>query len=163
MACRLHGWSIALALLATGCGLFRSSPPPPAPPAPEPVALPLEVEITATDHLNPDERGRPLPTLVRLYQLKSVGKVERAEYDPLYRQPKETLGEDLLQAEELTLSPGETVKRRVERDKAARALAVVAVFRRPNGLSWRVVTELAPVGQRTDFRFLVDGYRVERR
>ena len=38
---------------------------------------------------------------------------------------------------EVVLSPGRSVRRALDGDASARALAVVAVFRRPAGLSWR--------------------------
>jgi type VI secretion system protein VasD len=140
--------------LAAGC---RSSPP-----AGDLAPAPLELEITAGARLNPNDQGQPLPTVIRIYQLRSTGKLERAEFDRLYRQPKESLQEDLVQAEEVTLSAGETLKRRVERDRGARYVAVVALFRRPTGTSWRAVAELGSPAQRADLKFMVEGYRIER-
>jgi type VI secretion system protein VasD len=140
--------------LAAAC---RSSQPAPEAPSP------LDLEIAAGARLNPNDQGQPLPTVVRIYQLRSTGKLERTEFDRLYRQPKEALGEDLLQGEEVTLSPGETMKRRVDRDRGARYVAVVALFRRPTGASWKAVAELGAPAQGATLKFIVDGYRIERR
>lgn len=135
-----------------GCGLFRSRAP-----------APLDVTVAASARLNPDEQGRSLPTVVRLYLLKSPAKLERADYGPVYGQPKETLGEDLLHMEEITVLPGETVSRRLERDAGARAVAAVALFRRPAGDSWRAIVELPASRRRAEVTFAAEGYRIEHR
>jgi len=124
---------------------------------------PLDLEITAGARLNPNDQGLPLPTVVRIYQLRSTGKLERADFDRLLRQPREALGEDLLRDEEITLSAGETSKRTLEREQGARYLAVIALFRRPTGTSWKAVAELSVSAQKGGLKFVVDGYRVDRR
>jgi type VI secretion system protein VasD len=124
---------------------------------------PLNLEITAGPRLNPDDQGLPLPTVVRIYQLRSAGKLERADFDRLLRQPREALGEDLLRDEVITLSAGETLKRTLERERGARYLAVIALFRRPTGSSWKAIAELGVPARSGGLKFVVDGYRVERR
>jgi type VI secretion system protein VasD len=139
----------------TGCGLFGSSGPA--------AAAPVEVSLVAGDRLNPDEQGQSLPTAVRIYQLKAGARLESADADRVYREPKEALGEDLLAVEEVTISPGEKVTRTLEREPAARVLAVVALFRRPAAVSWRVLTDLPPASKGTKASFALEGYRIERR
>jgi type VI secretion system protein VasD len=146
----------SIAVLATlaalpGCGLFGSRGP-----------APVDVVLVASDRLNPDEQGQSLPTVVRLYLLRSSAKLQGAEYGPVYGQPRETLGEELLMVEEVTVLPGQTVRRRLERDGGARTLAAVGLFRRPAGASWRAIVEL-PASGRQEFTFAIEGYRVERR
>lgn len=173
--------------LAAGCYLFRSAPPPPPPqpvaaeeepaeaeepaaqepvpapaPLPEPGPGPIEVTLRASNRLNPDERGEPLPTVVMLYQLKSAAKLAAAGFEDVYRKPKEVLGEDLLQAEELQVAPGEQQTRKLERDKAAKALAVVVIVRRPSGPAWRSIVELPAPNEPAQLSFILDGYRVDR-
>lgn len=179
---------LALAPLAlAGCFLWRSPEPPPAPlveeelaeedpqepavPAPaappvekvEPVAIPIQLTLRASDLLNPDDRGAPLPTMVVIYQLKSAARLASADAEDLYRQPKQVLGEDLLQADELQLAPGQIQTRTIERDKAARTLAVVALVRRPAGAAWRSIVGLPAFDQPADLTFVLDGYRVDRK
>jgi type VI secretion system protein VasD len=147
--------AIAASVSLAGCGLFRSRSPA------EP--RPFEVELTAADRLNPDEHGQSLPTVIHLYQLKSAVKLERAEFERIYGAPSEALGADLLQSEEITISPGEKLSQRLEREPSARVLAVVALFRRPTGTSWRAIVELPPPSARGTLRFLVEGYRIDQR
>ncbi len=122
----------------------------------------VDVTITAAQRLNPDERGEALPTMFRMYLLGSAAKADSAPYEDLYRGEKETLGEDVLAMDELVLSPGETVTKRIAADKPARALLVLGVFRRPTGTSWR---EIVPIerGRPRAVGFHAEDYRVERR
>jgi type VI secretion system VasD/TssJ family lipoprotein len=179
-------------LALAGCFLWRSAEAPPAPAAPEPPQAavpeppdlappaeavaqpepatppappqpgPIQLTLRASDKLNPDERGQPLPTVVVVYQLRSANKIAGADADDLYRKPKEVLGEDLLQSDELQLAPGQVQTRTLERDKGAKALAVVALVRRPKGPAFRSIVELPALEQAAELSFLLDGYRVER-
>jgi type VI secretion system VasD/TssJ family lipoprotein len=70
---------VLLVAAATGCGIFGKGG--------ESTPSPLDVVVTAAPRLNPDERGESLPTLVRLIQLKSAGKLESADFDQIVRRP----------------------------------------------------------------------------
>src|SRR4051812_25796159 len=90
----------ALGVAAFGCS--HSAPPPaaaaptPAPgaaPAPKACAAPepLHVSLTASVRLNPGEKGEALATVVRIYQLKGVGKMIGVSFDDLLDHDKDTL------------------------------------------------------------------------
>jgi len=146
-------WVALAALLAlNGCSLFGGES------APAPVA----VTVTAGARLNPDDSGQSLPTVIRIYQLKAASKAEGAMFEDLYRRDKEVLGEDLLQVDEVVLSPGETARKTVAGDKGARAVMVLGVFRRPSGNGWRIITELQK-GKAAPLEFRAEDYRIERR
>lgn len=145
----------ALALGATACSLF-STQGEKAPP-------PVHLRISAAARLNPDERGESLPTAVRVYQLKGAARVRALDLGPLLRDPKEALGEDLVAVDELFVDPAGTTERTISTDKAARALAVVAVFRRPAGESWRDVVELPAGGRALELGYHLEEYRITRR
>ena len=102
-----------------------------------------------------------MPTSLRIYQLRSAEKVEPAEFDQLYRKEKETLGDTLLRVDEITISPGDVVRKLLPREPGARALAAVAVVRRPSGTRWRAIEPL-PEGGAPRLAFAVEEYRVER-
>jgi type VI secretion system protein VasD len=148
------GTAAALAWMAPlGCSWFGGKETAPAP---------VDVTVSAGARLNPDDGGQSLPTVIRVYLLKGTSRAEPAQFEDLYRRDKELLGEDLVQVDELVLSPGETVRKTVGGDKAARAVMVVGVFRRPSGQGWRAIAEL-PRGGGPPLRFLAEDYRIERR
>ncbi len=143
--------ALVAALALNGCGLFGGERAP----------APVDVTVTAGARLNPDDAGQSLPTVVRIYQLKGTSKAENAQYEDIYRRDKEALGDDLLQVDEVVLSPGDTARKTVPGDKGARAVMVVGVFRKPSGNGWRIITEL-PKGKAAPLQFRAEDYRIER-
>ena len=157
MVQRLRPWgSLLLLALAVSC---KSGPAP----APNDLGSPVDLTIVAGSRLNPDDRGQSLPTVIRVYQLRSTAALERADFNRVCREPKEALQADLLRTDEFTMSPGETLSRAIDRDRNARYLVVVALFRKPTGTSWRAVVELGPPSKRLNQGFGIEGYRVETR
>ena len=108
----------------------------------------IRVSLSASDRLNPDDRGRSLPTAVAVYQLKDPSRLENASFSDLWRDPKSALQDDLLQSEELTVSPSERVARVLTQRAFATHLAVAALVRKPSGTSWRLTRSLAPGSDR---------------
>jgi type VI secretion system protein VasD len=104
--------------------------------------LPSKVKLEATERINPNSAGEALPTVVRLYQLTQIVKVEEADFAAIWETPKETLADDLVQVQEFTLFPGQTELVDVALAPNARYLVGVAIFRRPTGNQWRSVIPL---------------------
>jgi type VI secretion system protein VasD len=182
---RLAGLGLAAALAVAACSHAPAAAPAAAG-APSPAAAPpcekpeqLPVSLIASSRLNPGDKGEPLTTVVRLYQLKGREKLTGASFDEMLDRDKETLGEDLLSVQELTVSPGETVRPAVARSADAGYLAAVALFRRPGTGAWRAVRKLSaadpehcrrgasgagkPTQPRDEARFILDENRVELR
>jgi type VI secretion system protein VasD len=99
----------------------------------------LNVAISAASNLNPDPSGNPLSVVVRIYQLKDSGRFERADYDALWKNEKETLADDLIQQIERVIHPGSQEIVDVQANPAAGFIGVLALFRNPSGDSWRKV------------------------
>ncbi len=152
---RSYGSVVAAILLFSGCSLLGLSKPS--------TPGPLRLQIRAADRLNPDDSGRSLPTLVRVYQLGSAARARTVELTDLLRDPKEALGGELLSIEELLLSPGQTVERTLTREPDARAVLVAAVVRRPAGVSWRDVVELSPAKKQKSLAYVLEEYRLTAR
>ncbi|MFK7986013.1 MAG: type VI secretion system lipoprotein TssJ [Sandaracinaceae bacterium] len=106
-----------------------------------------QLRITATDRMNPDEDGRPLPTIVRIYQLANISTMETATFDEIWRNDEETLGDAFLGKDELTIYPESVISREFERNPDANYVVGVAIVRRPTGQSWRTIMELPPPAQ----------------
>jgi type VI secretion system protein VasD len=152
------GRAARTALLALGtaaCALFSGQG--------EKAPAPVHVRVSAAARLNPDERGESLPTAVRVYQLKGAAKARAADLAPLLRDPKEALGDEFITVDELFVDPAGTSERTVAIDKAAQAVMVVAVFRRPAGDAWRDVVPLPSGGKVLELGYVLDEYRMVRR
>jgi type VI secretion system VasD/TssJ family lipoprotein len=119
--------SLIFAVLASAVGGLGacSHPQPPSPcTTPEPI--------------------RVLLTTVRIYQLKDTGKLVESSIDRLLDGDRAVLGEDLVSVQELILYPGERAAPALVRGEGATSIAVVAMFRRPVGPSWRAIRKLPP-------------------
>ncbi len=137
---RFFAASIAIVAVALGSGLAGcgSKPEPKVPPTE------ISVQVLAAPDANQDAAGRALPIVVRVYELKSTGGFEGADFFTLYNKDDATLGADMLARDELTLQPGSS--RSIDRpaDPAAGFLGVVAAFRDIDKSAWRATYVLKP-------------------
>jgi type VI secretion system protein VasD len=140
LAARLASTSGALAL-AFELASCAHAPPPVVAPCDKPE--PLRLALSASERLNPDDKGAPLATVIRLYQLKGVDKLALASFDDLLDHDHDALGDELAAVQELTINPGERVAPPLVRNPDATYLVAVALFRRPTALTWRAVKKLA--------------------
>jgi type VI secretion system protein VasD len=131
---------LGIAVLAGLLGACAHAPEAAAPPCDKPE--PLRVTLTASDRLNPDDKGAALATVVRLYQLKGLGKLDLASFDDFLDHDKDTLGEDFVGVQELTINPGDRAAPAVTRSPDAQYVVAVALFRRPAALTWRAIKRL---------------------
>jgi type VI secretion system protein VasD len=106
---------------------------------------PFYLTLEAGSKLNPDEHHRPLPTQFLVLQLKGEARFSKASFDDIWQHPKETLGEELLQSNEVSVAPGATVTVGFQRHAQATMVGVVGVFREHSGDSWRAVAVLPNV------------------
>lgn len=119
-------------LLLAGCG---SEPEKPEPVEPPPTLI--QAEIIVSDKVNPDVNGRPSPIVVRLYELKNLGKFEEADFYKLFEEYESFLGSDLLASEQFHLRPGDTKTIKYAVAPETKYLAVTAAYRDLNQAVWR--------------------------
>jgi type VI secretion system protein VasD len=134
MNVRLSCLSVGLLMVSSGCAHERAEG--------KPCTLPIEVALEASARLNPDLDGTPLPTVVRLYQLAALERMEQADFQALWDRPTEVLAQDMLAARELTLFPGNAQRVPVQLRPEVRFLAAMAVVRQPTGNQWRALLPL---------------------
>jgi type VI secretion system protein VasD len=104
---------------------------------------PFYLTLEGGTNLNPDEHRHPLPTQVLVFQLKGLTRFNAAGFDDLWQRSKETLGDELLQVNEVSVAPGVTSTVGFPRNAQTTFVAVVGVFRKHAGDNWRAVTPLA--------------------
>ncbi len=136
----------------------------------------VELEVETSDRLNRDAEGQSLPTQLRLYQVRDLSRLQQASSDDMFENAKDTLGDTLLGADEMTLYPGQVVVRRFQRNPQADYIVGVAIFRSPVGSAWRTVQELPlpgdPCAEHNDakaaprlvdlrIRMFLESYRIE--
>jgi type VI secretion system protein VasD len=140
---------LACVSVCSGCGLWASKVTPPC-------TLPARVRLEASERINPDAHGAALPTVVRVYQLQAVGRIEQSDFAAVWRTPAPVLGPDLVAARELTLFPGQSASLDVRLAPQVRFVVAVAIFRRPTATQWRSIIPL-PESSRLCTAYLKQG------
>lgn len=88
-----------------------------------------------------DAVGKPLPVVVRLYQLSSKERFEKTDFLSLVKNDQKLLEKDILWRKEVTLFPNTELVLKEERKKGAQYFAVMALFRE-KGAAWQQVVDL---------------------
>lgn len=127
-------------LLSSGCAPV----PPPEEPDPCNVQI-VTLRIYADDQINPNDAGRPRPVAVRLYQLAGDLRMQNASYDEILLNDAEVLGEDMMKKDEVIVFPNDLVEVRFERIPEALFLCGAAMFKNPQGQSWKTFYEFPPM------------------
>lgn len=102
----------------------------------------MRLHIEAGTSVNPDERGRAAPIMVRVYELKSPTAFENADFFTLQSDGKKALGDDVLASDEFLLRPGDTQDIRRKSNPATTAIGVLAGYRDLGKSVWRAVYKL---------------------
>jgi type VI secretion system protein VasD len=122
-----------ITLLLSGCG----SEPKKEEPKPPPPETKIQINITVSSVVNPDINDRPSPIVVRLYELKNIGKFEEADFYKLFEDHEGALGSDLLASEKFHFKPGETKTFGHAVSPDTKYIAVTSAFRDFNQSVWR--------------------------
>lgn len=106
----------------------------------------LDLTIKGGMNQNPDPSGHPSPVGVRIYELREIGRFNRANVFTLIAHERATLGSDLLHSEQVVISPGASLTIRRSLPEGARFLAVAVLFRDIDHADWRASARLAGAG-----------------
>ncbi len=121
----------------------------------------LDITVTAEAGVNPDEKGRAAPILVRIYELKSDASLEAADYFSLNSSDKTVMGADLLVRDEFILRPGEVKKIQRMSHPELTAIGVVAGYRELAQTEWRVVQKVDPAPEAAWYRAVLPANKVK--
>ena len=147
---------VAAAAAAAGCGGAPPPLPPPAVPPPLTIAAPEEatvkapMTITVAADANPDRNSRPSQVVVRIYQLRADAAFTSADYEPLYDQEKQVLGQELISRDEFVLQPTDTRTIDVVLAPETRFVGAMVPFRDIQNSRWRAVMAKPKGGLRVD-------------
>jgi type VI secretion system protein VasD len=125
---------------------FKKPEVPKAPELPESAkpARSMTLRLAASDSLNVDAAGRSLSLVVRVYKLRGVTAFLSAPQETFGNNNKEkdTLGDELVEAREMVLLPGQQLRISERWAREATHVGVVALFRAPTPQRWRYAFEL---------------------
>jgi len=110
----------------------------------------MRLSFESSRNLNTlNEVSTALPVVVRIYQLKNKERLEQADFRSLWKSDREVLGADFLDRREIILNPGENIQIDVDLMEESAFVAVMALFRKTEGKSWRQVVSLKGWGHRS--------------
>jgi type VI secretion system protein VasD len=111
---------------------------PEKPDVPLPPRL-VSIQLNAAQDLNAGDDGKGLSVIFRLYKLKNQNTFLSAPYSTFGNpeKEKETMGDDLVEARELTISPGQIIKLKEMVPREAEYIGMVTLFRAPSPQRWR--------------------------
>jgi len=104
--------------------------------SPKPVVAKLTIEAAAS--VNPDQRGRPSPVALKLFELKSLSNFERADFFSLFDRERETLGPELVARDEMVLKPGDRITQERKLAPEVRFIGVLVGYRDLERSQWRL-------------------------
>lgn len=111
------------------------------------------------NQLNPDESGKPLSVVVRVYQLTALERFASIDADSLWDDPKAALGNTLIDSQEITLLPGMGQIDQWPLNKAASYVGIAAFFRSEEKSRWKVAFDANSL-RKDGIWFSSDGLRV---
>lgn len=100
------------------------------------------VNVRVDEGVNPDGRGRPAPILLKFFELKGSGGFETSDFFSLQDRDRATLGEELVHVQQAILRSGESRSFKREASLEARAVGIIAGYRKLEDANWRVVVPL---------------------
>lgn len=121
----------------------------------------LDITIKADAGLNPDDKGRAAPILVRIYELKSEGTFESADYFSLNASDKAVIGGDLLVRDEFILRPGDVKVLRRKSHPDLGAIGVIAGYRELAQADWRAIQKVDPAPEAAWYRAVVPANKIK--
>lgn len=142
-------WKIAALVLSLVCllgGCARDKAPDPSP-----VAL----SLSASTDANPDRNDRPSPVLVRVYELRSPGTFETADFFAMLEQDQAVLGGEMVNSWEFQLDPGESTALDATFQASSGFIGVFAAYRDIERAQWRAVAPIR-AGRENEMAVTVD-------
>lgn len=111
------------------------------------------------NQLNPDEAGKPLSVVVRVYQLTALERFASVDADTLWDDPQKALGNTLIDSQEITLLPGMGQNNQWPLNKAAGYVGIAAFFRSEEKSRWKVAFDANSL-RKDSIWFSADSLRV---
>jgi len=104
----------------------------------------VQADFSVSEEVNPDITGRPSPIVIRVYELKSLGNFESADFYSLLENYESVLGSDLVNSVQVHLNPGETQTFNQTTSEETNFVAVIAAFRKLDKAVWKDSTSITP-------------------
>lgn len=111
---------------------------PEKPDVPLPPRL-VAIRMDAAQDMNAGDDGKGLSVILRLYKLKNQNAFMSTPYATFgnAEKEKEAMGDDIVEAREITVSPGQSIKLKELVTRESGYIGLVSLFRAPSPQRWR--------------------------
>ncbi len=113
----------------------------------------VEMGVASQPNVNPDHSGRPSPVIMKMYELTSDMAFKQGDFIALFENPVQTLGQDLVAADELVFVPGEARTVVYQPNERTKFVGILLGFRQMERANWRVIK---PVNAEEDNRIFIE-------
>lgn len=101
----------------------------------------LLIQVHTSQDLNPDINGRPSPIVLYIFHLKSDNSFTNAPFFKLYENSQETLGSDLIDQQEIEVSPSQNITLDTKKlTLDTRFIGILAAYRDLDNSVWQSIT-----------------------
>lgn len=104
--------------------------------------LPLDIVVKGNEVQNLNPEGQSMPVEVRAYMLSRRDTFDALDFDAIWKRGDEALGSTLLGSLAFTVFPGEEKINPVGAPIKVAYVAMIGLFRRPDGDQWRSVVDI---------------------
>jgi type VI secretion system protein VasD len=104
----------------------------------------VELAVASQANVNPDHSGRPSPVILKMYELSSNTAFMQGDFIALFETPVQTLGADLIAADELVFVPGEARVVVYEPKEKTQYIGILLGFRQLERANWRTIQAVNP-------------------
>jgi type VI secretion system protein VasD len=122
-----------IALLIISLATLTACKSAPKPPKPQIVKL----TVQASPDANPDDKKRPSPIVIRIYQLKDDAAFKDAEFFALYEKEQAVLSAALISRAEFEVAPGQQQVIDYQLSPDAKFVGVAAGYHDIRNAGWR--------------------------
>lgn len=106
------------------------------------VSRSVTMRFNAASQMNPDASQQSLPVQVKVFQLKDDLAFRNADFDDLWQQGQQALGDSYLAESDFMILPDSEKSLSIDMNSKAKYLGFVAVFRTRRGYTWRAIEKV---------------------
>ncbi|MBW2733526.1 MAG: type VI secretion system lipoprotein TssJ [Deltaproteobacteria bacterium] len=103
---------------------------------------PIEVFLQASPYLNQNKKQQPMPVEVRVFLLRDRETFDGLDFETVWQRAEEALADSIVKTSSLTVFPGKLKIYPLKSAPDVAYVALVGVFRRPQGDTWRYVFDI---------------------
>ncbi len=105
-----------------------------------------KISLYADLDVNPDDNERPSPIQVKVYELAARTTFDNLDFQGLFNNGTAQLSDELISEKTFFIQPNETISHKIELNKSATHIAIVAAYRKIDSARWKYIYPVKSYG-----------------